>query len=326
MFNFHTLPFKRITTHLSIAAILALSTSATQADVTRSLALPSGTPSADEIIDQVYFVNHFFGFDNYGIGKKGKKITVLVNKSAGKKPTTVTVERYLNNNYDDDSTVKARDLAIFRSGKLRGTGMLVTEFDDQAKSSSYAIWIPSLRKIRRFAEPAHDDAWGGTDFTFGDVVLRKPQNETHEMAGSDTFSGCLGAVALADNEKNKYTRKLPEASCVAEGKSVYKVKSTTKFENWWYDHRISYVDTQSFADYRTEFFKDGKQVKVIDRDWRPAEGATNPRQVIWGYWYGKTFETGHETWAVIPPEVVTYNDSSKKQKLWTEKTLRKIRR
>ena len=326
MFNFHSLPFKRITTHLSIAATLAICTTATQADVTRSLALPSGTPSADEIIDQVYYVNHFFGFDNYGIGKKGKKITVLVNKSAGEKPTTVTVERYLNNSYNDDDTVKARDLAIFRSGKLRGTGMLVTEFDDPAKNSSYAIWIPSLRKIRRFAEPAHDDAWGGTDFTFGDVVLRKPQNETHEMVGSDTFSGCLGAVTLADDEKNKYTRKLPDASCVAEGKSIYKVKSTTKFENWWYDERISYVDKESFADYRTEFFKDGKQVKVIDRDWRPAEGATNPRQVVWGYWYGKTFETGHETWAVIPPEVVTYNDTSKKQKLWTEKTLRKIRR
>ncbi len=296
------------------------------AEVTRSLALPSGTPSADEIIDQVYYVNHFYSFDNYGIGKKGKKITVLVNKSSGKKPTTVTLERYLNNNYADDKSVKARDLAIFRSGKLRGTGMLITDFEDAGKSQSYAIWIPSLRKIRRFAEPAHDDAWGGTDFTFGDVTLRKPHNETHELLGTDTFSGCLGAVVLADNEKNKYTRKLPEASCAADGKEVYKVKSTTKFENWWYDYRISYIDTQSFADYRSEYYKDDKQIKVIDRDWRPVENASDPRQVVWGYWYGKTFATNHETWAVIPPEVVTYNDSSKKQKLWTEKTLRKIRR
>ena len=313
-------------TKLTLLAALSLGSSIAAADVTRSLPLPSGTPSADEIINQVYYVNHFYAFDNYGIGDKDDKITVLVNKSAGKTPTTITVERYLNNQYEDDDVVKGRDLAIFRSGKLRGTGMLITEYDDPAKASSYAIWIPALRKIRRFAEPAQDDAWGGTDFTFGDVSLRKPSDETHEYIGTDTFSGCLGTVELADNEKSRYTQDLPAASCVADGKQVYKVKSTTKFENWWYDYRISYVDTGSFADYRTEFFKDGKQIKVIDRDWKPVDGATDPRMVVWGYWYGKTFDTGHETWAVIPPEVVEYNNGEREASLWTERTLRKIRR
>ena len=41
---------------------------------------------------------------------------------------------------------------------------------------------------------------------------------------------------------------------------------------------------------------------------------------------GKTFETGHETWAVIPPEVVEYNNNEREASLWTERTLRKIRR
>jgi len=43
--------------------------------------------------------------------------------------------------------------------------MLITDFSDQAKSQSYEIFIPSIRKVRRFAEPARDDAWGGSDFT-----------------------------------------------------------------------------------------------------------------------------------------------------------------
>jgi len=311
---------------ITVAVLAVFGSSIASADVTRALAIPSGTPSADEIIDQVFFVNHFYAFDNYGIGKKGKKITVLINKSAGKKPTTITLERYLNNNYADDPSIKARDLAIFRSGKLRGTGMLITDFDEAGKNQSYAIWIPALRKIRRFAEPAHDDAWGGTDFTFGDVSLRKPHNETHELMGTENFKGCLGAVALKDNEKNKYTRKLPEAACQHDGKSVYKVKSTTKFDNWWYDERISYVDAKTFADYRTDYYKDGKHIKVIDRNWVPADNASDPRQVVWGYWYGKTLATDHETWAVIPKEVTITNDTKKKQSLWTEKTLRKIRR
>jgi hypothetical protein len=311
----------------TVAAVLASASMTAGAEVTRSLPLPSGTPTADQIMDQVYFVNHFYSFDNYGIGKEGDKITVLVNKSSGEKPTTITLERYLNNDYDDDTSVNAKDLAIFRSGKLRGTGMLITDFDEVGKSQSYAVWIPALRKIRRFAEPAHDDAWGGTDFTFGDVTLRKPHHETHEMMGTETFKGCLGSITLTEDEKDRYTQDLPPASCEADGKQVYKVKSTTKFENWWYDYRVSYVDTQSFADYRTDFYKDGQHIKVIDRDWRPAKGASgDPRQVVWGYWYGKTFATNHETWAVIPEEVVTYNDASKKEDLWSERTLRKIRR
>ena len=317
--------FSKMTSTIAAAVTLSISSMAMSA-VDRSLAYPSGELSADQIIDQVFYVNHFYGFDNYGIKKKGKKITVLVNKSKGKKPTTITVERYLNNDYEGDPSIKARDLAIFRSGKLRGTGMLVTDFDEPGKSQSYAIWIPSLRKIRRFAEPAQDDAWGGTDFTFGDVVLRKPENETHVLMGKETFSGCLGSITLKDDEKNKYTRKLPGESCIADGKSVYKVKSTTKFDSWWYDDRISYVDAETFADYRTEFFKDGKKIKVIDRDWQSVDAGGDKRQSVWGYWYGKTFATGHETWAVIPKEVVTYNDKKLKPKLWTERTLRKIKR
>jgi len=96
-------------------------------------------------------------------------------------------------------------------------------------------------------------------------------------------------------------RNLPKSSCIPQGKTVYKLKSTTKFKNWWYDYRISYVDTKSFADYRTDYFKGGKKIKRIDRDWKtlPNYRGNDPRHVSWGYWYGKNLKTGHETWAVI---------------------------
>ena len=144
------------------AVALALTASLpAAAGVSKDLAYPSdGNLTADQIIEQTYFVNHFYAFDNYAITKKGRDITVLVIKSKDKKPTTNTLERYLNNIYDND-VIKAQDLAIFRSGKLKGTGMLITDYEDDAKTQSYMIWLPALRKIRRFAEPAHDDAWGG---------------------------------------------------------------------------------------------------------------------------------------------------------------------
>jgi hypothetical protein len=313
-------------TRRTLLAVSLLTVAAgAQASVNRNLPYPSGTPSAEDIIDQVYYVNHFYAFDNYGITEVGRDITVLINKSKDRVPTTVTLERYLNNNYPSDDPIKAQDIAIFRSGKLRGTGMLITDFRDDSKSQSYSIWLPALRKIRRFAEPAHDDAWGGTDFTFGDVTLRKPKDETHELLGQETFDDCLGFVELEEKDKNRYMQDLPEPSCKPKGRQVYKVKSTTKFENWWYDYRISYIDTETFADYRTEYFKDGKMVKVIDRDWKKAPGVDDPRAMYWGYWYGKTLDTGHETWAVIPNDVNVFN-ADRPQNFWSETTLRRIKR
>lgn len=307
----------------SVASVLLAASLTAQAGVSKDLPYPGGDVSADQVAAQVYFVNHFYAMKNYAITKKGKKITTLILKRKGQKPTTITLERFVNNNYDD-GVIKSKDLAIFRSGKLRGTGMLITDYVDDAKSQSYMIWLPALRKIRRFAQPAHDDAWGGSDFTFGDVTLRKPLHETHELLGKETFNDCLGAIDIPENQRGRYTRNVPGAACEHKGKEVHKLKSTTKFKNWWYDHRISYVDAKTFADYRTEYFKDGNKIKVIDRHWvdSPLE---EPRALFWGYWYGKTLATGHETWAVIPAEVSVANGDFP-NKLWSEQTLRKIKR
>jgi hypothetical protein len=308
---------------LGLAALSAAVAAPVLAGVPRDLPYPKGAPTADQIIEQVYFVNHFYALKNFSITEDGDTITVIINKAAGEAPTTNTVERHLNNDYSDGST-KAKDIAIFRSGKLNGTGMLIVDYVDDAKSQSYSIWLPALRKIRRFAEPAFDDAWGGTAFTFEDVYLRKPFHETHELLGKETFKDCLGAMTLQDSEKNKYMQNLPKAACDAKGKEVYKVKSKTKFKNWYYDERISYIDTKTFADYRTEYFKDGKMTKVIDRAWSTL-GQSDPRAQKWDYWYGKSLDTGFETWAVIPPSVVKFNREMDPN-FWSETTLEKIKR
>ena len=315
----------RIRAGMAAIAVAATLSFNAIAGVPKDLPYPSGNLTADQVMDQVYFVNHFYAFKNYAITKKGRDITVLVIKGEGKRPTTNTLERYLNNDYSD-GVVKAQDLAIFRSGKLRGTGMLITDYEDDAKSQSYMIWLPALRKIRRFAQPAHDDAWGGSDFTFGDVTLRKPFHETHELLGKETFNECLGYMAIGEGEQTRYTKKLPkEGACDHKGKEVYKVKSTTKFENWWYDDRVSYIDAKTFADYRSEYFKDGKKIKVIDRHWVPLGGSDDPRAVGWGYWYGTTLDTGNQTWAVIPSKVNAV-DASYDENWWSERTLRKIKK
>ena len=53
MIKFQSAFSKRIKMMLACGTLVALTSAASQAAVTRSLPLPSGTPSADEIIDQV---------------------------------------------------------------------------------------------------------------------------------------------------------------------------------------------------------------------------------------------------------------------------------
>jgi len=300
--------------------LVPMSQAATLID--KELPYPKGKPSAKQTAEQVFFVNQFHVYDRYAIVKSGKTITVIINKPKGSRATTLTVERYKRNDWSDPK-IRSKEVAIFRSGKLKGTGMLIVDYADDAKPQSYSIWLPALRKIRRFAQPPHDDAWGGTDFTFGDVILRKPFHETHKLLGTETFKDCLGTIS---GVKVKWLPNPPAPSCRPKGKQVYKLKSTTKRKHWWYDYRISYVDVKTFADYRTEYFKGSKQVKVIDRDWASA-GKRDPRALYWSYWYGKNLKTGHETWAVVPRSVNRGDGQvTKPDDFWSEKSLRKIKR
>ena len=70
----------------SVAAFaLATTVSFTAAAaVPKDLPYPSGDLTADQVMDQVYFVNHFYGFNNYAITKEGRDITVLVIKVRAK--------------------------------------------------------------------------------------------------------------------------------------------------------------------------------------------------------------------------------------------------
>lgn len=327
---------KSIKTKIGVAVVaVGLLMTGVNAGVKIDLAYPKGKlTDAKQIMSQVYYVNHFFAFKNYAIVKKGRTITKIIKKSKGKKALTETVERYLNNDYVADAKIKSKDLAIFRSGKLRGMGMLITDFDDDAKSQEYLVWLPALRKVRRFAQPAHDEAWGGTDFTFGDVTLRKPMHEKHELMGTQKLGMEVKSLSIPKAEQTRLTENLPAGTNKFAGREVYKVKSTTKFSGWWYDYRITYVDTKTFADYHTEYYKGGKKIKILDKNWPKASGSSDPRALRWYTWYGKDFRNGHETLAYIPKKVTVKNQSNFKvgkkkystSSLWQESTLRKIKR
>ncbi len=290
----------------------------------KNLPYPQAKPTANDIADQVYYVNHFYAVKNIAFVRDGKgHVTTLITRKKDDRPRAVAFRRYLNNDYEA-GPIKARDLGLFHSGKLEGVRLLLTDYSDDAKQQTYQIWLPELRKVRKVNEPDHDEAWRDSDFTYGDVYLRKPEHEEHELLEEAIFSECLGAMKLTveEREKHRLIRDLPGMQCDHRGKNIYKLKSTTRYKKWWYDYRISYVDQETFADYRIDYFKNGKQVKRIDKDWTPmidevVDIFQDSRAVFWRFWYGKNYLTGSETMINTWPEVVRWNQQYEED-LWSE--------
>lgn len=286
-------------------------------------AAPPQQPSdGTAIARQVDAVNRFEQVRNIGYGQRRRPV-VVIDRSAPGRVLVNTFQRWRNNDVDG-AGVSARDLVIFRSGKLRGTGILVTDYAETERTRDYLMWLPSLRKLRRFVEPDAADRWGNSNFSYGDIYIRRVEDEAHELLGRETFRDCLGAVELTDDERDRYTRNLPKADCSVQGRAVFRLRSRPHRTDLGYDERITWVDVGSFADYRSVYYRDGGVVKVIDKSWRRMQvpGSEAP---YWVYWYAHTPESGQEGMAYVDPAAVTWN-SDIEADFWSARTLRKIRR
>lgn len=292
------------------------------ASVPKDLEYPNGKLDADELARQVYFVNHFYAFSELTIDFHPKGIAIIVNIAPGTRPRSRTIERHLNNSYQD-GVIKSKEIAIVRDGKDKSTGMLIVEYEDPMRPHDHYIWLPQLRKVKRFSQPAYAESWAGTHFTYGDLTLRKPEHESHEIIGVAKFNQCLGSLG-SQNIDTALAARLPSPSCMARDRDVYQLKSHQKESPWWYDYRISYVDKITFADYRTEYFKDGKKIKVIDRDWRSLN-LQDPRAQYWAYTYVKDLRNQHESEIIVPKSALKYN-REKSAGFWTQQTLRQLAR
>lgn len=279
-------------------------------------------PNGRDIAREVDYVNRFAAVRNVSYGDAERRVVVLDRAASGRLVVN-TFERWRSNDLADRS-VQARDLVIFRSGKLRGTGILVTDFADTDKGRAYVVWLPSLRKIRRFAEPDPADSWGNSNFSFGDIYTRRPHDEQHELLGREVFQGCLGAIQLPDAQLDRHTQSMPEPDCSVRGRPVYRLRSRPRRPDLGYDERIVWVDTQTFADYRSVYYRDGEVLKRIDKSWR-GMGLEDPRAQYWVYWYAYTPQTGQQGMAFVPHDAVDWNQDIDPT-LWTERTLRRIRR
>jgi len=292
------------------------------ASVDRKLPYPTKI-DASEIAKQVYFVNHQFYLNNQILKSTRKHSLLIVRKGKGKKAMVLRAERYLNNNYDDGIT-KSKDLVIFLSGSLKGTGVLAREFVDPKRSLEIRMWLPALRKVRRMAEPSKNMGYSAADVAFlEEAKLRRLDEDIYELVDKTTFTFDFKQMQIKKSDLNRFTKLLPQNK-YSQRADVYVLKATPK-EAAWYDYRIDFVDVDHFTTYRTKFYVDGKVVKIIDRQWEKIATLEDKRAYMWRYWYSVNPETKFETVNYIPKQIIQNNAKRYKASFWSEKTLKKIK-
>ncbi|MEJ2426317.1 MAG: outer membrane lipoprotein-sorting protein [Candidatus Thiodiazotropha sp.] len=304
-----------------IALIFLLSGSGAVAETPPVASVPMG---AQQLAREVYTAAHG-GLIRNAISKgRGQDVAVVVNRAptamrtGHRAPTVQTFDTYVNNQ-PQDPDIESLQMAILTSGKTKGTGVLFTRYRDAARGASIAIWLPALRKIRRINEPSHEDVWFGTNLTYGELVLRTPDDEVHELLGEGRLEGCLDTMVLEPWEKNRYTRHLPGPQCAHIGKPIYRLKSSTKFKNWWYDYHISEIDRKTFALYRTVYYKDGVKVKSVSIDWQSLD-QPDPRIAYPRYIYAISHDDGKDSMVYVPRGTITLNVELA-DNFWSEDTL-----
>jgi hypothetical protein len=282
--------------------------------------------SGPEIAEQVFAVTHGRLVRNAASQKQGRDVAMVVNLGpqegrAARRPSIHTFEAY-SNGEPRNPNIESMQMTVTHSGPARGTGVLYIGYTNRSRAAQLIIWLPSLRKVRRISEPAHEDTWFGTNLTYGELVLRRSEDETHERLEDGVLKDCLPAMKLKPREVNPGTRRLPGPQCEHRGKAVYRIRSTTRFKNWWYDYHVSEIDKETFAVYRTVYYKNDKKVKTVVMDWQ-SMGQEDPRIVYPRYIYAVSHSDGAESMVFVPRSTVRLNQDLP-DSFWSESTLKRL--
>lgn len=292
--------------------------------VDKSLPYSNDITDANHIAGQSYFVEHFYAFDNLLIGYRRLPDMQLLNLGQSKVSEILT-ERFVSHQ-PEQKGVKTQDLTIFKSGKIRGTGILVDDYVED-KPMQIRMWMPALRKIRRFSEPALDDIWGGSHLTYGDLYLRRPEHETHQLLTLENPPQCLEDASSFTNWTKDYLEKPIKPWCELSDTRWLLLKSTPVENSPWYDYRLRWIDAESFAEYQVEYFQHERLVKRLQKNWH-ATGLADPRALLWNFWSVIVFDGDKrvgESLAWISDDSYQWNQSVD-ARLWSEKSLRQIKR
>jgi hypothetical protein len=253
---------------------------------------PKEGMSADDIMQIEYFVKYTrFAHDAQFVGK-----AYFVDKDGSTRVKETLRQRITLGRKSDDIAYK--DLVIFTTPQVKGLGTLTWTYMNPARQPDSWLWVPSLKKIRKISTSSADDSFMGSDFTVEDILLRRFEDETYSLTGSEDFKG--------------YT-------CKFDGKEYFKgtpcfvIEAKPKKSPWYYSKRIVWVDKNTGGGIYEEMYDaNGKVFKNIFKSYviYNVNGKEYPAQAILE---GTDLRTGHRT--VITNEDIKFDTGLPESKL-----------
>jgi len=155
---------------------------------------------------------------------------ILVSKS-GKQRVRETVM------IAKDCPEGTKKLSTFlKPADVAGTSFLQYNYDEIGKDDDQWLYLPSLKRVKRISASSKGDYFMGTEFTYDDLGDRKPEEDDHDLLGTDNINGRV----------------------------CYKVLSIPKEEDYMYGKKIQWVDKETDIRLKVEFYdEDDELLKVM---------------------------------------------------------------
>jgi len=217
----------------------------------------------------------------------GKTKMTLINKRGKKRVRDVL--RY-EKSYNGEKGIDTKSLIFFEYPlDIRGTGLLLWNYEDIKKDDDRWLYLPALKKIRRIAGESKNDYFMGTDFTYDDMGGREVDEDIHGLLGQEEINGI----------------------------NCYKVKSISVDKNDMYSKKIVWVIHEKWVVSRVDFYDNkGKLFKELKAtDFRKVNNVWTPFKL-----HMENFIKNHQT--VIEVEEIKYNTEINDQ-IFTTTTLQR---
>ncbi len=138
----------------------------------------------------------------------------------------------------------------------RGVAFLVWDYAQKDRPDDLWLYLPALRMVRRISGQDLNDAFLGSDLTFGDMGQRRLDEDTHHLLSEEIYNGipCFVIVSQPNENESIYSKKV----------SWISKKDWTVLKIDYYDRTEKLLKRQTIQWQQVKQLSVWKQTKVIN--------------------------------------------------------------
>lgn len=204
---------------------------------------PAPGPSGEEIIKKSKELL-------YRIQDQKNKVTLkLIEKDGAQRD--IVAWRYWKNYNNQDGFDSKMVLFTDSPADSRGVAFLIWDYSAEGKPDDLWLYLPALRNTRRISSRDQNDAFMGSDLTFGDMGQRRLDEDTHTMVGEEVFRAvpCFVVESVPREKESIYSKKR-----ISVSKKDYTVQKVEYFDQNKRLLKVQTIDWQTLKEKDTDIF------------------------------------------------------------------------